>query len=118
LNDNDLPPGNLSPIDRVKILYQFDSRDESEREIYGRIILGNLWLPRKVDPDLRTMMMMSQQSRIMRSRDMNRLRCHHVNRLMGVHRVVMSRVIIITFHARTNANANGKDLGYLILQLA
>ena len=57
-------------------------------------------------------------SRIMRSHDMNRLRCHHVNNWMDEHGVVMSRVIIITSHARRNANANGKDLVSLFLQLA
>jgi len=54
--------------------------------------------------------MMSLQNGIMRSRDRNRLRCHHANRLMDVHGVVMLRVIIITFHVRRNAKRNGKDL--------
>ena len=88
------------------------------RENYERIMQKKQWLPRKVSPNLRTTEMMSLKSRIMRSRDMNRLRCHHVNRLMDVHGVVMSREIIRTFHVGINANANGKDLVSLILQLA
>ena len=85
------------------------------RENYERITKDKQWLPRKVNTNLRTAAMMSLQSRIMRSRDMNRLRCHHVNKWMDEHGVVMSRVIIKTFHARRNASANGKDLVSLIL---
>ena len=86
------------------------------RENYERIAKEKQWLPRKVNPSLRTTAMMSLQSRIMRSRDMNRLRFHHVNKWMDEHGVVMSRVIIITSHGRRNASANGKVLVSLILQ--
>ena len=86
------------------------------RENYERITQEKQWLPRIVNPNLRTTAIRSLQSRIMRSRDMNRLRCHHDNRLMDVHGVVMSRVIIITSHARRSASANGKVLVSLILQ--
>ena len=57
------------------------------RENYERITKGKQWLPRKVNPNLRTTAMMSLKSMITRSRDMNRLRFHHVNKWMDKHEV-------------------------------
>ena len=80
-SDNDeLPPANLPPLERVENLYQSDCSNERRKKNYERIRKEKQWLPRKMNPNLRTTAMMSLQSRIMRSRDMNRLRFHRVKK--------------------------------------
>jgi hypothetical protein len=104
-------------MERVKNLYQSDCSNERRKKLQ-KVNTGKSVAPEKLNSNMRSTEMRSQQSRIMRSCDMNRLRCPHANRLIVVHGVVMSRVIIITFQARRNANVNGKDLVTLMLQLA
>jgi hypothetical protein len=118
LDDDELPPANLSPIERVENFYKSDCSNECRKQKLRKDDTGEAVAPERVNLNIRTTAMMSLQSRIMRSHDMNRLHCHHVNSLMDVHGVVMTRVFIITFYARRNAIASGQGLVLIILQPA